>query len=148
LKPVDLNELQAALDQFRPKKHQEQHYKLFYSQYSLPDQSKSKRLALPSKDSFTFLNIEDVMYCQADSNYTIFVDKNAKKHIVSKTIKEYSDLLEQFGFLKVHRSAVVNLNFIKKLIRTRPCQLVMQDDNRITVSKSRRQYLFDVLTKG
>ena len=148
LKPIDLNELQAALEQFRSKKHQEQLYKLFYNPYSVSDQNKSKRLALPSKDSFTFLNIEDVMYCQADSNYTIFVDKNAKKHIVSRSIKEYSDLLEQFGFLRVHRSAVVNLSFIKKMIRTRPCQLIMQDDNRIRVSQSRRQYLFDVLTKG
>ena len=148
LKPIDLTELQAALGQFRSKKHKEQLYKLFYNQNRINNQHTSKRLALPSKDSFTFLNVDEVMYCQADSNYTLFVDKSGKKHLVSKPIKEYSDLLEQFGFLRVHRSAVVNLNYIKKLVRTRPCQIIMNDDTKISVSQSRRQYLFDVLTKG
>lgn len=147
LKPVDLKELKTAISNYYKKQDKQQLYRSFYQQYTTPVASSPKRLALPSKDNFTFLEVEDIMYCLADTSYTIFVDRNAQKHIVSKSIKEYAEMLESLGFVRVHRSSIINLAYVKSLARTRPCYVVMKNGQEIRVAQSRRQFLIDTLTQ-
>ena len=69
LKPVDVDELIAAVEQFKDKQSKELLYQTFYQQMSAPVQSNTpKRLALRSKESFTFLDIPDIMYCIAEGS--------------------------------------------------------------------------------
>jgi two-component system LytT family response regulator len=146
LKPIDLKELRRAIAQFEKKQQKQQRYKSLEQQFSSSNSS-TKRLVLPSKDSFTFLNMDDIMYCLLESSYTTFVTQDGKKHLIAKPIKEYTELLESFGFLRVHRSATVNPLYIKKMTRTRPSSIIMNDGTVIPIARNRREFLIEELTK-
>lgn len=146
LKPIDLKELRGALDSFREKKHQEYINQALRYQFASEQQKKqSKRIILPSGEGYVFMEIENIMYCQAEKSYTAFIVEGGKKYWVSKTIKEYSDLLEGFGFLRVHRSFLINPKFVTKLIKTRPSSVIMKDGESIAVSKTKRESLLKEL---
>jgi two-component system LytT family response regulator len=147
LKPIDLEELRLALQKFRAQQQQ----KIMDSalRYQLLSSNQvSKKVVLPSKDSYTFLNIDDIMYCQAENSYTLFVTNTNEKHWVSKPIKDYSATLHNMGFIRVHRSAIVNPKYVKKLIRTRPSSVIMEDGAKIGISKLKRDDLIDQLTNN
>lgn len=146
LKPIDLKELRTALNSFREKKHQAYINQALRYQFAAEQQSvQSKRIILPCGEGYTFVEVDEIMYCQAEKSYTSFVMDNGKKHWVSKTIKEYSDLLEGFGFLRVHRSSLINPKFVTKLIKTRPSSIIMKNGENITISKNRRDELLEDL---
>lgn len=146
LKPIDLSELRGALERFREKKQQAYINQALRYQFATQQQAtQSKRIILPSGEGYVFIDIDDIMYCQAEKSYTAFAIVDGKKYWVSKTIKEYSDLLEGFGFLRVHRSSLINPKFVTKLIKTRPSSVIMKDGESIAVSKSRREHLLDEL---
>ncbi|BDS09595.1 LytR/AlgR family response regulator transcription factor [Aureispira anguillae] len=147
LKPIDLEELRASIVQFKKKQNTQQLYESLHQQLSSPSSAAPKRLALPSKNSFVFLEVNNIMYCLADGSYTTFVCNKHKKYLVAKSMKEYASLLEDLGFVRVHRSAIVNLNYVERLIRTRPQSIVMEDGTSIAIARSRSQYLIDRLTQ-
>lgn len=146
LKPIDLDELRLALRNFREKQYQKNINQALRYQFNIRP-NLPKRIVLPSKQSYTFLELEDIMYCKADGNYTTFVTQDRKTHLVSKPIKEYADLLENFGFLRVHRSSIINPKYVKEMIRLRPIEVVMKDDARITVARNRQDFVVQELTK-
>jgi len=124
LKPIDLKELRLSIAQFNKKRQKKALYQSFQQQLNSKQINKVQRIVLPTKESFVFLNLEEVMYIQIESGYTTFIDKHRKKHLVAKPIKDYNDLLEKVGFLRVHRGAIANPHYISKIIRTRPSSLV------------------------
>lgn len=146
LKPIDLKDLRIALDSFREKKNKAYLNKALRYQFaSEPQTSQSKRIIIPDTDGYVFINVDDIMYCQAEKGYTAFAVNNGKKQWVSKTIKEYADLLEGLGFVRVHRSSLVNPKFITKLIKTRPSSIIMKDGETIIISKSKRDEALEEL---
>jgi two-component system LytT family response regulator len=147
LKPVGLDELRSSISNFKEKKSKEQSTALLYQEMSTMASNRPQRLALPSKNSFIFLNIDDIMYCQADGSYTVFMTQKGKKHLVAKSMKEYADLLEEMGFIRVHRSAIINLKYVEQFIRTRPQKIIMADGTSITIAQSRKQYLMEKLLR-
>jgi two-component system LytT family response regulator len=146
LKPIDLEELRATIAQFKKKQDKHLLYESMSLQLSNQTPKSPKRLVLPSKNSFVFVDINQIMYCLADGSYTTFACKD-KKHLVAKSIKEYSSLLEDFGFIRVHRSAIVNLAYVQELIRTRPHNVIMADGHSISIAQSRIQFVISKLTE-
>ena len=144
LKPIDLQELRMAIQQFEKKKQQKQPLYQNLQQHFF-NKKAPKRLVLPSKDNYTFLEIDDIMYCLIESSYTTFVDKHQQKYLVSKPIKDYADLLYDFGFLRIHRSALANPKYIKKIIKTRPSSIIMKDDTELSIAKNRRDFVITSL---
>jgi two-component system LytT family response regulator len=146
LKPIDLKDLRTALGNFRGKAEQSNRNQALRYQFASEQQTaQSKRIVLPNAEGYVFIEVEDIMYCQAEKSYTAFVMSDGKKQWVSKTIKEYSDLLEGFGFVRVHRSSLINPKYIAKLIKTRPSAIVMKDGENITISKTRRDDILEEL---
>ena len=146
LKPIDLKDLRTALDNFRGKKQQTYMNQALRYQFASEQQTTpSKRIILPDAEGYVFIEVDDIMYCQAEKSYTAFVMSDGKKQWVSKTIKEYSDLLEGFGFVRVHRSSLINPKFITKLIKTRPSSVIMKNGETIVISKARREEVLEEL---
>ncbi|MCP4438194.1 MAG: response regulator transcription factor [Aureispira sp.] len=147
LKPIDLKELRRAIAKFDKQTQKKSLYESLQHHFDASSPQKHKRIVLPTKESFQFLELKDIMYIQIESSYTIFIDIKQKKHIVSKPFKEYAEALESFGFIRVHRSSIINPNYVSKIIRTRPSSVVMKDGTKLAVSKSRREFLINELTK-
>ena len=95
------------------------------------------RLCLPGMQGFTILDVEDILYLDADSNYTIFHLTNLKKIVVSKSIKEYEDLLDPFSFFRIHKSSIINLKYLKEFSKVDGYYAMMTDNSSIAVSRRR-----------
>ncbi|HOO11270.1 MAG TPA: LytTR family DNA-binding domain-containing protein, partial [Cyclobacteriaceae bacterium] len=100
-------------------------------------------------DGLVFVKVSDIIYCEASSNYTEIIVQDGKKYVVSRTLKEYEDLLTGHNFYRIHNSYLINLNAIKKYIRGEGGYVVMNNDQSLTVSKRKKDgFLEKIGTRG
>lgn len=97
-----------------------------------------ERIALHGQEKIQLVNIKDLVRLEADSNYTVFFVNNNKRIVVGKTLKSYSELLEEHSFLRVHQSHLVNPNYISEFVKTDGGYLLMNNGSKIPVSVRRR----------
>jgi two-component system LytT family response regulator len=83
--------------------------------------------------------VNDILYCEASSNYTLIFTFDGKKHVVSRTLKEYEDMLSEHNFFRIHNSYLINLNAIKKYVRGEGGYVVMANDQSLDVSKRKKE---------
>lgn len=112
LKPVDIHELEVALNKVNllPIKEQKKQLKTVKDVWN----NKKSKLVLSLFDSFQVIDLNELMYCESDSGYTTFYCEDNKKHVVSKTLKEFEEQLTAVDFVRPHQSFIVNLKFIDK----------------------------------
>ncbi|NIJ52363.1 LytR/AlgR family response regulator transcription factor [Dyadobacter arcticus] len=138
LKPIDSDDLIAAvrraenLTKINP--HQLDMLRSYHPStgVSLPD-----RVAMPHKGGLTFIELRQIIYCEADSNYTRFHLSNGEQYIISKTLGDVQEVLEVREFIRVHRQFMVNIHHIIRLIKGEGTYL--QLTNGITVPVARQQ---------
>lgn len=99
----------------------------------------TNRLALPVQQGYAFYHLPDLIRCEAEKNYTTFYFKNSKPITVSRTIKFYEDLLEKKGFVRIHASHLINIRELKNYFRGNGGYVIMSDDTKIDVSKTRKE---------
>ncbi|WP_020607252.1 LytR/AlgR family response regulator transcription factor [Spirosoma spitsbergense] len=101
------------------------------------------KIALPHANGLTFIDINQILYAESDSNYTSFVLESGEKYLVSKTLGDVQDMLEVRNFLRVHRQYVVNLDHIKRLVRGEGTYLVLTNGVSIPVSRQQKDRLLE-----
>ena len=106
------------------------------------------RIALPTMDGLQMIPVDTILYCTANSNYTVLILKDRQKLTVSRTLGEIEDMLEDYPFLRVHHSCLVNLNEVKKYTRGEGGSLSMSDGAVVDVSRSRKEMLLKRLQSG
>ncbi len=99
------------------------------------------KIAMPTMEGLQMILIDSILYCESDDNYTTLILKNNKKLIVSRTLKEIEEMLEEYSFVRVHRSYLININEIEKYIKGEGGYLVMSDSSTIDVSRSKKEFL-------
>ena len=104
-----------------------------------------EKLALPCDEGLILISFDEIIKCQADRAYCTFHLANGQSVLVSKSMKEFEQLLLDNNFLKVHKSTIVNINYAKKYLRGNGGQLIMSDDSIVYVSARRKEELMKVL---
>ncbi len=100
---------------------------------------------MPTMEGLRMIPVNSIISCASSSNYTILSLKNKEKITASRTLKEIEELLEDFCFLRVHNSFVVNINEVEKYVKGDGGYLIMSDDSNIDVSRSRKESLLEKL---
>ncbi|HMG68032.1 MAG TPA: LytTR family DNA-binding domain-containing protein [Chitinophagaceae bacterium] len=146
LKPVDREELQKAVEKViqRSNRAVPQQLEILLQKFHQPV-SPIQKIALPSMEGLQMIDVNSIISCASDSNYTIFLLKNKKKLVISRTLKEIEELLDEYYFLRVHNSYLVNLNEVEKYIKGEGGYLVMSDGSHIDVSRSKKEMLLSKL---
>ncbi|WP_153800549.1 LytR/AlgR family response regulator transcription factor [Foetidibacter luteolus] len=149
LKPVDPEDLIATVKRFEEKRTvpTRQQFELLLQNMQHTGKTVPQRIALTSGDGLIFVPVADIIYCEAESNYTNVVLTGGKKILVSKVLKDIDEALSGPDFFRVHSSYLINLNRIKKFVRGDGGYLVMDDDTPINISRSRRQEFMDSFSK-
>jgi two-component system LytT family response regulator len=149
LKPVDREELQRAVQKVSQRLHYPypQQLEILLQRINHPVSSIQK-IALPTMEGLQMIAVDSIISCTSDSNYTIFLLKNKQKLIASRTLKEIEEMLEEYSFLRVHHSHIVNLNEVNKYIKGEGGYLIMSDDSAVDVSRSRKEMLLKKLQPG
>jgi two-component system LytT family response regulator len=139
LKPVDRNELKVAIERAVSTLKAEK------SKNKVPLNPHKKRLVLKTLESVYVVELETIIRCEADRNYTTFYLTTGNKIVVSKTLKEYEGLLSNYNFLRVQQSHLINLDFVDRYDKTEGGHVVMKDDSQVPLSPSKREIFFDIL---
>jgi two-component system LytT family response regulator len=140
LKPIDVNELRQAISKVNKKLNENIAARLKHLMQNLrTTSSENYKLALPTTEGLYFVKVSDIIYCEASSNYTEIVTGDGKKHIVSRTLKEYDEMLTDHNFYRIHNSYLINLNAIKKYVRGEGGYVVMNNDRSLDVSKRKKE---------
>ena len=113
------------------------------SQYTSPHKNLPDKIALPFKNGVTFVLIADILYCESDDNYTKFHLKNGSTSLVSKTLRDIQEILEERNFLRVHRQFLVNLDQINRYVKGEGNYLVMNNDFTIPVARNQKERLVE-----
>jgi len=146
LKPLDVNELIQAVKKAEAKisaRQQNQNISNLLDYLQRPKQE-SPRIALPTLQETHYVKLEDIVRCEASDNYTGFFLSNGEKILVSRTLKEYAELLKPHNFQRTHQSHLVNMRFVKSFLKEDGGTLLLQDKTRIPIS---RQHL-DTIRKA
>ena len=148
LKPFDPEDVQVAFSRAREAKEKEEiQLKLNAFLSNIENISREvKKIVLRTSQSLHLVNVQDIINCQADSNYTHFFIAPDKKLMVSKTLKEYDQMLTPYGFFRTHQSYLVNLNFMDHFSKERE-HIVMKDGRSIPVSYRKKEQLLKILEK-
>ncbi|MFH1296607.1 MAG: LytTR family DNA-binding domain-containing protein [Bacteroidota bacterium] len=138
LKPVSHLEFQEALSRFLERRETtypvQRHQILQESIRNKPD-----KIVLPSLTGFTIITLDEIIRCQAESNYTLFFLTDQRKVMVSRTLNFYDNLLTDLQFCRVHNKHIVNLHHIQKFVRGKGGTLIMADQAEVDISESRKK---------
>ena len=141
LKPVRSEELVAAIARFRGKRQKPvsetpgariQNALENFSQKQTPAAFK---LAVATVEGTSFYKLEDVVRCQGEENYTRLFFNKKKPVLASKTLREYEELLVPYGFLRIHKSHLINRRFVKNILPLR--RLLLLDSTEVEIAKRR-----------
>ena len=149
LKPIDLDELQDAVEKAR---HQ-MDTNVYRQQIDTLMQSlsrgtnKQEKICLATTAGMEFIAIEDIILCKADGSYTCFVLKNKKTLLVSKHLKEYENLLADQQFMRVHNSFLINLNEVKKYIKSDGGYIIMSNNMHVSISPRKKDDLIEAMKR-
>lgn len=146
LKPIDADELQKALDKALkalgdPKKENKpsKQYDAL-SRNMIP--SEKRRLVLKTQESIHVVELDDIVRCEADRNYTSFHLMDGRKILVSKTLKDYETLLSAHNFLRIQQSHLINIAFVDRYDKKNGGAVVMKDESEVPLSPAKRELFF------
>ena len=141
LKPIDITELVAAVAKAQAQlksKSVNQGLNLLLQNLAQPA-ARLQKLTLPTMDGMIFVNIDEILYCKSDGNYTSFYLINGQNPMATRQIGTYEDLLPEPLFCRIHRQYIVNVNKVSKYIKGRGGYVVMSDGKIIDVSVRKKE---------
>jgi two-component system LytT family response regulator len=145
LKPIDPEELKnsivKAIESLDHKREETQFEAL--QQNIQPTQK--RRLVLKTQESIHVVDLDKIIRCEADRNYTSFYLTDKKKILVSKTLKDYETLLTGHNFLRVQQSHLVNLDFVDRYDKAHGGTVIMKDGSEVPISPAKRELFFKIL---
>lgn len=144
LKPITDEDLLQSILRWKSKQNHilNSQVRMAMEMMQQPDQS-AKKIAVPTSEGLAFLQIDQIIHCDADSNYTLVSSIENDKILISRTLKEVESLLGDRGFIRVHHSHLINPAYVRKFVRTDGGYLVMQDGTQIPVSRSKKDQLLN-----
>jgi two-component system, LytTR family, response regulator len=142
LKPIDREELQLSVQKALKRNSfpLPQQFEILLEKLKHPT-IPINRIAIPTLEGFQLVLAESIIRCESESNYTFLFLKDNRKLTASRNLKEIEELLEDYSFIRVHNSYLVNINEVEKYIKGEGGYLVMCDGSMVNVSRSRKELL-------
>ena len=149
LKPINTNELRAAIEKLSTTLEESDEIsvklKAFFENVETPSQGK-KKIVLKTNESIHLVPIQSIVRCEADGNYTKVLLDNQPKLLISKSLKYFEDMLQEFGFVRIHQSHLVNINHIVRVDKIDGGVLAFADGAQVPISVRKREQLLKMLS--
>ena len=144
LKPVDIEELKAAVEKIIQNGQQTNNgRRLETLAHNL--QTALNKIAISTLEGLLFFDINDIIHIEAQSNYTVFSFANRPRLTVSRTLKEFEDLLPSEQFFRTHHSHIINLQYIKRYIKGDGGQIELNNGELVDVSRKKKEEFLKLL---
>ena len=145
LKPLERDELKTALLKAVKALNQKKNDFSFVALDNNIQPHKKKKLILKTLESMFIVDIENIVRCESDKNYTFFFFTEGKKILVSKTLKEYDMLLSGLSFFRVQQSHLINMNYVDRYDKHDGGCVIMKDGTQIPLSQAKKEEFFKML---
>ncbi|CAG5085664.1 LytR/AlgR family response regulator transcription factor [Parvicella tangerina] len=144
LKPIDIEELETAVQKVEEELKKEDGDDLQLQTKVLLENlqnNANKKVVLPTLEGFEVVDMEDILHLEANDNFTNFYLRDGSKKVICRTLKFYEDVLKDSGFMRIHRSHMVNLNYITSYKKGKGGQVELTDGSVVDVSASKKDEL-------
>lgn len=143
VKPIDKDELRAAVDKVVKQTHTESLKQLtaLLTHIRKSNDLSFQKIALPTLHGYELVPINNIMYCESKSNYTNIYLNNGQPILISRTLKDIEELLDTPPFFRLHNSFLVNLQYAIRYIKGEGGFLVLNNDINIPVSRNKKEEL-------
>lgn len=146
LKPISISDVREALKKVdRNKSGQENELAGILKGYLKDKEETLSKIVIPSNEGYNVVDLEDIIYCEACDSYTKVHTTEGKVHLISKPLKEYDNLLSDKGFYRVHKSFLVNVSHIRKIIKGIGAAVIMSNKMNIPISMRKKDEFFQSL---
>jgi len=148
LKPVDPDDLTKAINKAEKLVVKELNTQLGVLKDNMQSGNiSSKKIILKTFDNIHLVKMVDIIYCESYDNYTNFHLQDNNKILVSNTLKEYEEMLSEYGFFRVHKSFLINLAHIVRFEKSEGGSIILTNKKMVPVSSRKREQLLELLDK-
>jgi two-component system, LytTR family, response regulator len=148
LKPVDKDELVQAIQRASEHKKLKASQRVDNLLELLNIRKQNKRFAVPSMEGLIMVDSETILYCESDSAYCkIFFKTSPKPLVISKTLKEVEEVLQDYDFFRIHHSYFINMTCVQSYVRGEGGEVVLNNGIHLPVSRSRKKDFLSLLEK-
>ncbi len=144
LKPIDPTQLKSAIQKVKSREDEQRkarQLELLYNNF----QKNFQKIALPTSNGYVFVEIDQILYCEANRSYSCFYLISGQKILVSKPLKTFEDILKPFQFFRINRSNIINLKYIEKYSRTRLGEVILNNGKVLSVSENKRDAFLKII---
>jgi two-component system LytT family response regulator len=138
LKPIDIDELIKAVEKIRKERSSDnymQHAKVLLNNI---DKGAPQKIMLPTMEGFEVVNITSIIYCEAVDNFTRFHFEKGQPLMICRTLKYFEDVLKDHKFMRIHRSHLINPDFVIRYSKGKGGSVTMKNDRELEVSPSKK----------
>jgi two-component system, LytTR family, response regulator len=149
LKPVDDEDLTTAIQKCKERmkeKNTTQHFQNLFNNLTNKNPL-DKTLALSASDGISFVKMSDILRVEANGRYAKFYLLNKETILVSKTLGDFEDILSANQFFRIHDSAIINLNHVKKYTRGDGGTVLLSDNTELDVARRRKEEFLKLIPK-
>lgn len=139
LKPIDINELKHAISKVVSKRQIEKEDSRLIELLNNLKPNKTHKISISTSEDILFIEVSNIIRCEAQGAYTTFYLKDKTKIVASKNLKEYENLLGEYNFFRLHNSHLINLLEVKKFIKSDGGLVEMKDGSRVSISQHRKE---------
>lgn len=141
LKPIEDEDLQNAISKWEIERLKSHHEMRFQNLMEQLEPQNAKKLVLPTSEGMELIDIEDIVCIDSDSNYSRLYFQDESFLLVSRTLKEFEDLLGDKGFMRIHHSHLINLKKIRKYIKADGGYVLMSNGRKVSISRARKEQI-------
>ena len=148
IKPVDTAELRTSIQRAtkQTRNNNSEEIKKIFNQIQR-DKTGRIKIGLPSVHGIDFINCNDIIFCQSESNYTrIYLEKD-RKILASKTLKEIGQMLPESLFFRMHNSYIANLDKVTSYSHEDGGTIILSNGDKLKVSRTRKKELLNLLSE-
>ena len=146
LKPVDANDLKTAVQKVERKMHEGGSLENITNLLrNIKQPTQDQKIALPQREGYEFVEVSSILYCQAEGAYTKVWLDNKRSMLISRSLGDVEELLPADIFQRIHHSSLVNVSFISQFLRTDGGYVVLENGEKLAVSKSKKDSLLERL---
>ena len=138
VKPVEIDDLKAAIAKAEANSENRNAQLQLELLLEHLNKKQPKRITIPTGDGLHFINIDNIIYLEASNNYTQIYLATDQKFLVSRTLKEFEEMLPSDPFVRIHHSTIVNKHYVERYIRGDGGQVVMRHGRVLDVSKRKK----------
>jgi two-component system LytT family response regulator len=147
LKPINIDELVKAVEKIKEERASENymgHAKVLLENIRM---GSTQKIMLPTLEGFEIVTINTIVYCEAEDNFTRFYMDGGATLLICRTLKYFEDILKEHRFLRIHRSYVINPDFVIRYAKGKGGMVTMKNNKELEISPAKKQEFLELFER-